>query len=156
ISFARVQRAVSTEVRSTPPAQPTKTRLIGSVAEGAECIILGSQLVFFPAYVPAANEAIEVSYRRGGRSLARIRDDASIGAVGERARVVNVLTPAPHTAEECEDAAAALLEDATQTAVQGSYACRSDLLPNAPASDPLPGDAVTIATVNAAASAIIR
>src|SRR6185369_13350648 len=48
VSFARVQRAVSTEVRSTTPAQPTKTRLIGSVAEGAECIILGSQLVFFP------------------------------------------------------------------------------------------------------------
>jgi hypothetical protein len=156
VSFARVQRAVSTEVRSTLPAQATRTRLIGSVAEGAECIILGSQLVFFPAYVPTANEAIEVSYRSGGRGLARIRDEASIAVVGERARVMNVLTPPPRTAEDCENAAAALLEDTTQTAVQGSYSCWSDFLPNGPASDPLPGDAVAIDVASGNASAVIR
>jgi hypothetical protein len=67
-----------------------------------------------------------------------------------------LLTPAPRTAEDCENAASALLEDATQGAVQGSYACWSDFLPNGAMSDPLPGDAVAIATSNATASAIIR
>jgi hypothetical protein len=156
VSFVRVQRAVSTEVRSTPPAQPTKTRLIGSVAEGAECIILGSQLVFFPAYVPAANEPIVVSYRSGGRSVARVRDSASITAAGERARVAYLLTPAPRTAEDCENAASALLEDTTQIAVQGAYTCWSDFLPNGAASDPLPGDAVAINVASGTATAIIR
>jgi hypothetical protein len=156
VSFARVQRAVSTEVRSTPPAQATKTRLIGSVAEGAECIILGSQLVFFPAYVPLANETIVMRYRSGGRGVARVRDTASIAAIGERARVTYLLTPPPRTAEDCENAAAALLGDTTQTAVLGSYACLSDFLPNGPASDPLPGDAIAIGTVTGNASAIIR
>jgi hypothetical protein len=156
LSFVRVQRAVSTEVRSTPPSQPTKTRLIGSVAEGAECIILGSQLVFFPAYVPAADEAIKVSYRSGGRSVARVRDSTSIMAVGERARVTHLLTPGPRTAEDCENAAAALLEDATQPAVQGAYSCWSDFLPNGATSDPLPGDAVAINVASGAANAVVR
>jgi hypothetical protein len=156
VSFARVQRAVSTEVRSAPPAQATRTRLVGSVAEGAECIILGSQLVFFPAYVPEANEAITVRYRGQGSSAGRVRDNVSVAAVGERARVANLLKPPPRSAEDCENAAAALLEDTTQTAVQGAYSCWTDFLPNGVPSDPLPGDAVAVNVASVAASAIIR
>jgi hypothetical protein len=143
-------------VRSAPPAQAKRTRLVGSVAEGAECIILGSQLVFFPAYVPAANEAISVRYRGQGTSVGRVRDDASVAAVGERARVANLLKPAPRAAEDCENAAAALLEDTTQPAVQGAYSCWSDFLPNGASSDPLPGDAVALDVASGAATAIIR
>ena len=156
VSFARVQRAVSTEVQSQPPTQSMRTRLVGSVAEGAECIILGSQLVFFPAYVPVANESIVVRYRGQGHSVSRVRNDASIAAVGERARVANLLKPAPRTAEDCENSAAALLEDTTQTAVLGAYSCWSDFLPNGAASDPLPGDAVALSVSSGSASAIIR
>lgn len=156
VSFARAQRAVSTEVRTTAPSQPTRTRLIGSVAEGAECIVLGNQIVFFPAYAPVANEAIAVRYRGGERSIARVQDAASIGANGVRTRVAHLLAPSPRTSADCENAAAALLEDMTQAAIAGEYACWSDFLPSGAASDPLPGDAVSCSGSFGAASGIVR
>jgi hypothetical protein len=130
----------------------TRTRLLGSVAEGADCILLGSQVVFFPAYVPAANEAIAVRYRSGGRSIARVQDAASIASFGTRSSVVHLLSPAPRTASDCENAAAALLEDSTQVPVRGSYSCWSDFLPNGASDDPLPGDCIRFG----AATAVIR
>lgn len=56
---------------------------------------------------------------------------------------MHVLAPSPRTSVDCENAAIALLEDATQTAVIGAYRCWSDFLPGGGASDPLPGDSVT-------------
>jgi hypothetical protein len=156
ISFARLERSVSTEVRTTPSGGSTRTRLIGSVAEGAECILLGNQLVFFPAYVPAANEAIAVRYRSGGRSIARVQDAASIASVGARSRVVHLLSPSPRTSRDCENAAVALLDDSTQAAVNGSYSCWSDFLPNGASDDPLSGDSVACSGSSGAASGVIR
>ena len=77
-------------------------------------------------------------------------------AVGERARVTTLLKPPPRTAEDCENAAAALLEDTVQSAVVGTYTCLSDFLPNGTASDPLPGDAVELSVASGTAGAIIR
>jgi hypothetical protein len=156
ISFARVLRAVSTEVRTTAPSAATRTRLIGSVAEGAECILLGNQLTFFPAYAPVANEAIAVRYRAAGRAIARVRDEASIAGVGERSRVVQVLSPPAKTAVDGESAAAALLDDAVQQACSGEYTCWSDFLPGGAVSDPLPGDSVMCGGIFGAADGVIR
>jgi hypothetical protein len=156
ISFSRLERSVSTEVRTTPSGGLTRTRLIGSVAEGADCILLGTQLVFFPAYVPAANEAIAVRYRSGGRSIARVQDAASIASAGVRSRVVHLLSPAPRTSRDCENAAIALLEDSTQAAVNGSYSCWNDFLQNGASTDPLPGDSVACNGSFGAANGVVR
>jgi hypothetical protein len=139
LSFARLLRAVSTEVRTTAPSAATRTRLIGSVAEGAECILLGNQVTFFPAYAPVANEAIAVRYRAAGRAVARVQDATSVAGVGQRSRVVQVLSPPCKTQLDCENAAAAILDDSVLPAVAGKYECWSDFLPG----DPLPGDRVT-------------
>jgi hypothetical protein len=119
-------------------------------------MLLGNQLTFFPAYAPVANEAIAVRYRAAGRAIARVRDEASIAAVGERSRVVQVLNPPAKTALDCANAAAALLDDAVQQACSGEYACWSDFLPGGEASDPLPGDSLSCNGIFGAASAVIR
>ena len=165
LNFIRMLRAVDAEVRSTIPGQPTRTRLIGTIAEGAECVITQDHdLQFFSPFVPVANEAIAVRYRNRGRAQARVIDAASIAAHarpgddGVRADAVRLILPTPRTAGDCENAAAALLDDSTQTAWSGSYECWSDFLPNGPASDPVPGDAIAVNAGSRAAnfSATIR
>jgi hypothetical protein len=151
LNFTRMLRAIDAEVRSTIPGQATRTRLVGTIAEGAECVITQDHdLQFFSPFVPVANEAITVRYRNRGRAQARVFDAASIAARarqnddGVRAGVLRVLLPTPRTATDCENAAAALLDDGTQQAWSGSYECWSDFLPGGAASDPLPGDAVAV------------
>lgn len=146
IAFTRLLRAVSAEVRSTPPGGPAKTRLVGTIAEGAECLITTQpELQFFSSSVPVPNEAIVVRYRSRGRALARVVDAASIAAEGERKALKWVAQPAPRTSNDCETAALALLDDTTEPAYVGEYSCWSDFLPNGAGSDPLPGDAVAVA-----------
>jgi hypothetical protein len=145
IRFVRLLRMVGVEVRGAIPAQAARTRLVGSLAEGAECVITGvPQLIFFSPFVPVPNETIVARYRSSGRAIARSTDAASVNASGARTAIVRIVEPAARNAVDCEVAAAALLADTTQPAWQGSYDCWSDFLPNAPESDPLPGDAVTI------------
>lgn len=151
IRFVRLLRLVGVEVRSTIPSQSPRTRLAGSLAEGAECVITQSpQLIFFSPFVPVSNETIVARYRASGRSIARAIDSASIAAHadssddGVRTAIVLVSEPAPRNSVDCERAAAALLQDTTQPAWQGSYECWSDFLPNGETSDPLPGDAVQV------------
>jgi hypothetical protein len=165
ISFTRMLRAVDAEVRSTPPGGSARTRLVGTVADGAECFISpSSQLKFFSQYVPASGEAIVVSYRSKGRAAARVEDPASIASLangnddGHRAAVKHVLSPPPLNAVDCENAAQALLDDAVNQAWSGSYKCWSDRLPGGAAADPLPGEAVHVLAPsrNADFTAIIR
>ncbi len=165
ITFTRMLRAVDAEVRSAIPAQSFRTRLVGTVAEGAECQVFGTpDLLFHPAYVPVANEQIVVRYRSRGRALVRITDPASIAANaqgsddGVRAAVVRVVSPAPRTAADCENAALALLDDFTLAAWSGEYEVWSDFLPGGAASDVFPGDSMVIDVPSRAAnfSAIVR
>jgi hypothetical protein len=165
LNFTRMLRAVDVEVRSTIPSQPTRTRLVGTIAEGAECVITQDQdLQFFSPFVPVANEAIAVRYRNRGRAQARVVDTASIAAHvrtgddGVRAGTARIVLPTPRTALDCENAAAALLDDRAQPAWSGSYACWSDFLPGGAATDPEPGDAVSVNVPSRAAnfSAIVR
>ncbi|HXE91492.1 MAG TPA: hypothetical protein VNK82_11060 [Terriglobales bacterium] len=165
LSFTRVARAVGTEIRSVIPAQSFRTRLVGPVAEGAECIVLESnELLFHSQYVPVANEEIVVRYRGRGRAQARVTDPASIAALargtddGVRAAAVRVLDPPPRTAADCENAALAVLDDSTQPARAGEYEVWSDILPGLTATDVFPGDAVTVNVPAQSAnfSAIVR
>ncbi|MCI0404108.1 MAG: hypothetical protein L0212_11405 [Acidobacteria bacterium] len=165
LSFTRLLRAVDAEVRSAIPAQSFRTRLVGTVAEGAECQVLDSlNLLFHPAYVPVANEQVVVRYRSRGRALVRITDPTSIAANaqgsddGVRADVVRVIVPAPRTAADCENAALALLDDSTLPAWAGEYQVWSDYLPAGAASDVFPGDALVVDAPSRAANltAIVR
>ncbi len=150
ISFTRVMQGPAVEVASTLPGQLIQMKLVGALAEGAQCQYSSSPAVkFFSAYVPAPNEAIRVSYRSGLAGLARIQDAASIAATahagddGTRSAIKSVASPPPRTAAECEDAALALLDDLTRPAWKGEYSVWSDFLPQR-ASDIFPGDAIGV------------
>ena len=152
INFTRLLRASEAEVRSAQPSQSYRTRLIGAVADGAECSLRTSpdEVGFFSQYIPVTNEAMVVRYRDRGRAVARINDPASIAAHvagsddGVRAGFRQIAVPEPRTQAECEIAAQALLDDSTQQAWSGHYEVWSDFLPNGAASDVWPGDAASI------------
>ena len=150
IAFTRFLSATDTEVRSALPGVSYRTRLVGALSEGAECtVISGSTLDFYPQYVPAPNELIEVHYRGSGRAMARVTNPASIAAQqrpngdGVYGAVRHIKRPSPRTTTDCENAAIALLDDSVNTAWEGEYEVWSDFLPAA-ASDIFPGDALII------------
>jgi hypothetical protein len=164
ISYTRIARVTEAQVATTLPGQPARTRLVGSLSEGAQCRVSDSgQVRFYPAYVPAANETIRVSYRAGRRAMARVTDKGSIAALsrvgddGIRTAVRSVSWPAPRTSEECESAALALLDDTTRVAWSGEYRVWSDFLPEH-AEDIFPGDglAVHAPSRSASFSAVVR
>jgi hypothetical protein len=151
IAFTRLIQAVDTEVRSALPGQGYITQLVGSLEEGAECEITSSSaLEFYPQYLPAANQLIEVHYRSLGPALAWIINPASIAAQqrgidnGLHGAVRHLKEPPARTAADCEMAALALLDDATGLAWTGEYDVWSDFLPGN-ADDIFPGDALNIA-----------
>jgi hypothetical protein len=153
LAYTRMDRISEAEVRSAIPAQSYRTRLVGAIADGAECIVDASSspaLQFFSQYVPVQNEAIAVRYRSSGRALVRITDTASIAAHangsddGVRGAVRHVVAPPARSAAECEQAALALLDDSTLAPWSGTYRCASDLLPSGSASDVFPGDALAV------------
>src|SRR5437660_10086310 len=79
IAFTRIFQAVDSEVRSTLPNGSYRTRLVGPLSDGAECKILFSPaLGFFPKYVAANGEFIEVRFRWFGRAVARGNNPQSI------------------------------------------------------------------------------
>ncbi|MFB3915134.1 MAG: hypothetical protein ACE14M_00270 [Terriglobales bacterium] len=164
LQFTRLSHIIEADVSSTIPGQPSRTRLVGAISDGAECKITSSpELWFYSQYVPVANEAIRVSYRSRSQAAARITDPDSIAANargnddGVRGGIRRVAKPAPRTAVECELAALALLDDSTQPAVTGEYETWSTLLPQA-AADMFPGDALMINVPSRSANirAIVR
>jgi hypothetical protein len=124
--------------------------LVGSQAEGAQCLITsGPALEFYPAYVPALNELIVVSYRGYARAVAEIENGASVASLlhgsdnGVRGIVREVKIPSARTCGDCENAALAILDDAAGPAWSGTYETWSDFLPGA-AADIFPGDALAV------------
>src|SRR5262249_20487558 len=105
-------------------------------------------LQFYPAYIPLANETIEVSYRGRGRARARVMDSVSVAAHrlgsddGVRGGGRPIGMPAPRTSMGCETAALALLDDAGQ-GWSGEYRVWSPFLPGG-AGDVFPGDGLTV------------
>ncbi len=158
IAFTRILQSVDAEVRSALPDAAYRTRLVGALAEGAEChISTEPALQFFPQSVPAANEQIVVSYRGSWRSMARVISSASIsnerGANddGVRGVVRNIATPSARTSSDCENAALALLDESQSPAWSGEYQCWSDFL-RGQADDVFPGDSIVVTVPSQGAS----
>ena len=152
------------EVRMALPNQGYVTQLVGSLLDGAACQITSNpSLDFYPQYVPALNELIVVSYRGKGRAVAVVGNAASIAALengsdnGVRGAVLVVQTPDARTGADCENAALAILDDATNPAWSGTYETWSDFLPGN-AADIFPGDEVAVNAPSRGASftAIVR
>ncbi len=164
LSFTRLFRGANLEVSSTVPGQTSRTKLAGSFAEGAQCYIVDPpELRFYSQYAPVPQEAIRCSYRASQQAVARVVDSASVAANarggddGIRLGGIKLTAPAARTSAECESAALALLEDATDVAWSGEYRTWSDFLPQQ-ATDIFPGDALAVAAPSRGASftAIVR
>ena len=161
ISLAEVRTAVQT---SPTQYAPYVTQLVGALSDGAACEITSSpSLDFYPQYVPALNQLIVASYRGSGRAVAQVKNAASVASLqngsddGTRGAVRSVKTPSVRTATDCENAALAILDDATGHAWSGSYETWSDFLPGS-AGDIFPGDAIALNVPSRAAafSATVR
>jgi hypothetical protein len=149
LAFTYIWLPVDALVRGTLPGEDTVTILTGSLLDGAECeVTTAPALEFYPEYIPAANELIEVSYRGQGHAVARIINSASIGAHqrgaddGVRGSVREIGLPVPRTDADCEIAALALLDDAGQ-GWSGEYQAWSQFLPGG-AADIFPGDGLAV------------
>ena len=163
LAFTYIWLPVDALVRGTLPGEETVTMLTGSLLDGAECqVTTAPALEFYPEYIPAANELIEVSYRGQGHAMARVTNSASIAAHrrggddGVRGSVREIGLPVPRTSADCETAALALLDDAGQ-GWSGEYQAWSQFLPGG-AADIFPGDglAVNVPSRMAAFTAIVR
>lgn len=157
VAFTRITMPVDAMVRSTIPEQTPRTRRTGGLLDGAECNVSEEpSLRFYPQYVPAANELIQVTYRGRGRARARVTDSVSVVAHrlgnddGVRGAERDVQMPAPRTSADCERAGAALLEgsDAGWT---GEYSAWSPFLPGG-ARDIFPGDGLDMNVPSRAAT----
>ena len=149
IAFTRMVRGAAAEVRSALPGQSYRTRLTGSLSEGAECRLLSTGIYFFPQHAPASGEKIEVRYRSTGRALARVVDEASMAAEqgpgddGGRGMVKRVMLPAARTSRECEHAALMLLQDGVEERISGECQAWSDSLPGG-GEDCFPGEGLEL------------
>jgi len=163
LAFTYIWLPVDALVRGTPYEGSTVTVLTGSLLDGAECqVTTAPALEFYPEYIPATNELIEVSYRGQGHAVARVINSASIashqrgGDDGVRGSVREIGLPVPRTSADCETAALALLDDAGQ-GWSGEYQAWSRFLPGG-AADIFPGDglAVNVPSRMASFTAIVR
>jgi hypothetical protein len=164
ISLAEVRTALSGTTYNTFGDVSFTTQIVGSVSAGAECEISSSTtLDFFPAYVPPLNTLIVVSYRGYGRAMAEVANAASVASLasgadnGRRGTVRTMKVPSARTQADCENAALAILDDASGSAWSGTYETWSDFLPGG-AADIFPGDALNLNVPSRGAefSAIVR
>lgn len=164
IAYTYVAHISLPEIRTALPSASYVTQLVGARSDGAACEITSDpSLDFYPDYVPALNQLIVASYRGYGRAVAQVQNAASVAALangaddGTRGTVRVLKTPGARTDVDCENAALAILDDATGTAWSGSYETWSDFLPGA-AADIFPGDAITVSVPSRGASftAIVR
>ncbi len=164
IAYTYVAHIPLAEVRTALPSASYVTQLVGALSEGAACEITSSpSLDFYPQYVPALNQLIVASYRGNGRAVAQVQNEASVVSLrngaddGTRGTVRVAKTPGARTDVDCENAALAILDDATGNAWSGTYKTWSDFLPGA-AGDIFPGDAiaVNVPSRGAAFTAIVR
>ncbi len=158
IAYTYASHISLAEVRTALPNADYVTQLVGSQADGGQCLITSDPaLDFYPAYLPALNELIVVSYRGSGRAVAEVENSASVASLqngsdnGVRGTVREVKAPSARTGADCENAALGILDDAAGAAWSGTYQSWSDFLPGA-ASDIFPGDAVAVNVPSCSAS----
>jgi hypothetical protein len=164
ITYTYIAHISLAEVRTALPSASYVTLLVGALSDGAACEITSDpSLDFYPQYVPVLNQLIVASYRGSGRAVAQVQNGASVALLqngaddGTRGSVRVAKTPGARTDVDCENAALAILDDATGVAWSGSYETWSDFLPGA-AADIFPGVAiaVNVPSRNAAFTAIVR
>jgi len=164
IAFTYAQHISLSEVRTALPGASYVTQPVGSLSDGARCVIVGSTtLDFYPQYVPPLNTLIVASYRAYGRAVAEVMNAESVRALalgvddGIRGLVRTMANPGARTQADCENAALAILDDATGPQCSGSYGLWSDFLPSNVA-DIFPGDAVAVnvPSQEAAFDAVVR
>ncbi|MDE1155871.1 MAG: hypothetical protein PW735_09095 [Acidobacteriaceae bacterium] len=165
VAAISLQRPGSIWVSSLTPDGVLQTRLVGDAGEGVDCKAVygttaGSNgtISFFAGRIPVANERVMVSYRRSGRSIARLADSASIaeeaasGGSGTSRWLGKILRPAARSSEDCEAAAAALLAFASSrsAAIAGTYTMRN------PSQDVWPGDVLSITSEEETVKVLVR
>jgi hypothetical protein len=164
IAYTYVAHISLAEVRTALPSASYVTQLVGALADGAACEITSDpSLDFYPQYVPALNQLIVASYRGSGPSVAQVQNAANVALLqngaddGTRGTVRVAKSPEARTDVDCENAALAILDDATGSAWSGVYDTWSDFLPGA-AADIFPGDAiaVNVPSRGAAFTAVVR
>ncbi len=152
----------ATSTPSGANASPETLRL-GAMAEGADAKVeTAGKLVFYATSVPKSGDQVTVSYRVGGRAVARlvstssIAEEAAGGLPGTAQWVGSMRLPATRWSTDCENAALALLDMASSrdAAWAGTY---SDFNLEQQA-DVWPGDALAIEAPSAGmtASAVVR
>ncbi len=125
------------------------TQRLGIAAEGADArLLVGGKLTFYATSTPRNGELIHVSYRTGGRSVARMKNATSVAAEGSAGMpgtaqlICSARVPATRSSADCENAALALLDVASSrgAAWQGRYSA-----PNMNATgDVWPGDVLAV------------
>lgn len=142
-------------VVSTPPGGGAIVRRMGTTAQGADCKIERSgKLRFYPTSTPQMGELVAISYRTTHRAVARLANAQSIAQEsnngqlpGTAAWIGTVTSPAPRSSVDCENAASALLDLATNrgAAWKGKYTGWN----METQSDVWPGDVLAIAATSA-------
>lgn len=142
-------------VMSTPPGGGQIVRRMGTPAQGADCRIERTgKLRFYPTSTPQAGELVAVSYRTTHRSVARLANAASIGQEsnggqlpGTAVWIGSVTSPRPRSSMDCENAATALLDLATDrgAAWKGKYTAWNLETQG----DVWPGDLLAVASTSA-------
>jgi hypothetical protein len=164
IAYTYVAHIPLPEVRTALPDANYVTQLVGAAADGGQCTLSSSgTLNFYVQFLPVLNQLIVASYRGSGRAVAQVENEASVATLqkgaddGTRGSVRVAKTPSARTDVDCENAALAILDDATGTAWSGTYETWSDFLPGG-AEDIFPGDAVMVNVPSRGASftAIVR
>ena len=128
IGSVSVQQEGPLWVVSTPPNSGSVVRRLGTTAQGADCIVERTgKLRFYPTSTPQAGEQIAISYRTSRRSVARLASASSIATEcnggklpGTACWTGSVISPAPRSSADCENAASALLAVATSRAAAWS------------------------------------
>ncbi len=140
----------------------TRTCLIGTSGEGVDCDVSSSvtgAVTFFAGRIPAVGELVTVLYRGRQRAVARMADAANIAAeaagagVGTARWLGKVVQPAARSSEDCENAALAVLNAASNraAAITGSYTAMNPI-----GGDIWPGDALTLTANGSSISVIVR
>ncbi len=164
IAYTYVAHIPLPEVRTALPDASYVTQLVGAAADGGQCTISSTgTLNFYVQFLPILNQLIVASYRGSGRAVAQVENEASVAALqkgaddGTRGSVRVAKTPSARNDVDCENAALAILDDATGIAWSGTYETWSDFLPGN-AQDIFPGDAVVVNVPSRGASftAIVR
>ena len=172
IGSVLLERAGSGWVESTDPTTGTvSTRLIGSTGQGVDCQLTSSAtaaVTFFPGRIPAPGEHVTVLYRGRSRAVARVADPASIaaeaagGALGTARWLGRVVEPPARSSEDCETAALAVLNAATNRAAAAAGTCimvnPQGVAQNSmqPGGDIWPGDALQLTANGSSFSVIVR